>query len=1375
MYRNEPIEMNGGGGGVIVREPPLPPDDPPVVVPTEPPVQPPQPEAPVAVPPPRPEQQPVALFGEFRFVGNGEVRATAPSGALPPVIAAPLGTVPRGMVFVEREVLREADADAPNGVGYLYYEGVWDALPDFNALKPLKTGTADSFTLSVRERDEQFALLFNGHVSIPAAGTYTFFTSSDDGSRLWIGSTLVVNNDGLHGAQERSGTIQLTPGRHEIMVAFFQKLGGLALEVRYEGPGLSKQLIPNGALFRSDALYLYQAGNFRPALGRTPGRFALPYAHQDEAVGDRRPLFYEDTTRTFFVEPSRSLTLAAELIESDSTYVYTFSSVAPREAVAVPADQRWRFRTFYHPYVSACIRELNRHGVPGLFNRNLQTAPHTLAQSGQPLNFLNDYQPVPATVAADAGSLPVDEVDVSAGGAYSLYNWELFFHAPLMIADRLSQNQRFEEAQQWLHYIFDPTDRSGGPTPDRFWRFKRFQGVAQESVQELLEALSSGQRETELRNQVNQWRNHPFNAHLIARLRLPAYQKAVVMKYIDNLIAWGDQLFRLDTVEAINDATLLYVFAAELLGPRPQTLGARDGAAPRTFAELNAAQDDFLVRIETLLPPDAGTASEGETETPELLTAPYYFCIPKNEALLRYWDTVADRLFKIRHCQNIEGAGRQLPLFEPPLDPGLLVRAAAAGVDIGSSLNDVNAPLPHYRFRVMAQKAAELCVDLKALGSSLLAALEKRDAEAAALLRSGHELRLLAAVRGVKERQVEEAHEAVEVLRRARQLADLRFEHYNNAEFMNQWERAHLALTGTSAVLQAVAQVIQLSSAGAKIIPDVEIGVAGWAASPFATVKYGGTTAGGALEKFGDALSMLASLAGAAASMSATMGSYQRRADEWELQKNLAAKEQEQIDRQILAAEIRAGIAERELDNHDLQAELSEEVDTFMRDKFTNRELYDWMVSQLAAVYFQSYQLAYDVARRAQRAYQHECGAGDTFVEFGHWDSLRKGLLAGEKLHHDLKRMEAAYLDRHRRDYELTKHVSLALIDPAALLTLRQTGECFVELPEELFDLDHPGHYLRRIKTLNVTIPSITGPYTGINCTITLLWNTVRRDASLPGGAYARARSAEGVPLDDARFLDNVGAIQSIATSSAREDSGLFEQNLNDERYLPFEGAGAISRWRIQLPKETNHFDFSTITDAIFTVRYTARDGGEPLRAAALEHVREVVRQSGTLFRAYSARHNFPDAWHRFFAPAQGDPRHVLELRELRKYVPPVLGSSALEIKSMFVVLSLRDGVAYDAGSPFRFNLAKDGTRLGGEHLLTFDVGPFASLPAARVLSAAQALDDGTWQVSLDGSQVDSLQPELTDEEDVGGTAVKILNSEAIEDVWLVIGYGIED
>jgi hypothetical protein len=282
----------------------------------------------------------------------------------------------------------------------------------------------------------------------------------------------------------------------------------------------------------------------------------------------------------------------------------------------------------------------------------------------------------------------------------------------------------------------------------------------------------------------------------------------------------------------------------------------------------------------------------------------------------------------------------------------------------------------------------------------------------------------------------------------------------------------------------------------------------------------------------------------------------------------------------------------------------------------------------------------------------------------------------------------------------------------------------------------------------------------------------------LANATYARGESA-GVPLDDSRFIDNIGAVQSIVTSSAREDSGLFEQNLQDERYLPFEGAGAVSRWRIQLPKETNQLDFGTITDVVFTLRYTARDGGELLRAAALDHLRQLLTR-GTLFRVFSARHNFPDAWQRFLTRAPGDPQHTLEMKELRKYVSPVLGSTALEIKSMLVVLGT-NGVSYNAGSPLKFFLDKNGTGVGNEHSLQFGVAPVEALPAAKVLStpqtppAVRALDDGAWRLSINANQIAGFaagNPDLVAEDNVGGAAVKKLKPGSIEDVWFLIEYG---
>lgn len=127
-------------------------------------------------------------------------------------------------------------------------------------------------------------------------------------------------------------------------------------------------------------------------------------------------------------------------------------------------------------------------------------------------------------------------------------------------------------------------------------------------------------------------------------------------------------------------------------------------------------------------------------------------------------------------------------------------------------------------------------------------------------------------------------------------------------------------------------------------------------------------------------------------------------------------------------------IAEKELDDHVLQIENAKATDTFMRSKYTNQELYQWQVGQISGVYFQSYRLAYDLAKRAERCFRFELGLQDSsHINFGYWDSLKKGLLSGEKLQYDLRRLETAYLDQNRREFELTKHISLVLPRPAGV------------------------------------------------------------------------------------------------------------------------------------------------------------------------------------------------------------------------------------------------------------------------------------------------------------------------------------------------------
>src|SRR5207247_3588382 len=116
-----------------------------------------------------------------------------------------------------------------------------------------------------------------------------------------------------------------------------------------------------------------------------------------------------------------------------------------------------------------------------------------------------------------------------------------------------------------------------------------------------------------------------------------------------------------------------------------------------------------------------------------------YFCIPRNEKLLEYWKTVADRLFKIHNSLNMQGVFQRLPLFDPPIDPALLVRAAAAGLDVSAIVSGLNQPLPLVRFQLLVSKAAEICQEVKSLGANLLSAIEKQDNESLSLLRAQHE------------------------------------------------------------------------------------------------------------------------------------------------------------------------------------------------------------------------------------------------------------------------------------------------------------------------------------------------------------------------------------------------------------------------------------------------------------------------------------------------------------------------------------------------------------------------------------------------------------------------------------------------------------
>ena len=917
-------------------------------------------------------------------------------------------------------------------------------------------------------------------------------------------------------------------------------------------------------------------------------------------------------------------------------------------------EQRLRFVPFEHPETCHLIGTLKSRGLEGLLDfsttRPREGRDHLLSPDGKWTRlpstwFQRHYGAGPLVHDQD---LPHLDVDFENDHPYASYNWELFFHAPLQVAVRLAKDGRHEEAQRWFHFIFDPTTDSSSLSPRRYWRFAPFfENNDYDSAEEMMHLLSyrgAGEerpnpdlvrRQRQVRDQLSAWWEKPFSPHVIARLRIAAYQKAVVMKYIDNLVEWGDKLFRRDTMESIQEATQIYILAANILGPRPERIPPIVAKEPLTFQRMRQQLNLFSnveVRLENLQvrrPFRISARPDRSGATAILSMATQYFCTPPNPQLDKYWDTIADRLFKIRNCMNFQGTVRQLALFDPPIDPGLLVRAAAAGVDLGAVVASLNAPPPHYRFRFLLARATRLAEEIRSFAAMALRVLERKDAEGLASLRASNETALLEAVRDMRKRHVREVEEALAELSLEREHVDMQARHITDqmAQLMNAPEQAQQKSLTAAKVVSGVAEGIDLVAKVMHAIPEFQTGAAGAFSSPFLTLQLGGQMFGDIAEAFAASVTKVMAMHETEAEMAGTQAEYQRRREEWQHELELLTKEKARVEKHIAETQIKLEIAGADLRRHELEVDNSKKVFTYLRDKYTNEQLYGWMLGQLSTVYFQAYKVAFDAAQQAERALRFERGdASSSFIEFSYWDSLKKGLFAGERLLLDLRRMESAHVEGDRRALEITRHVSLRDEYPMAWVELLATGRCQIEITEAMLDGDFPGHYFRRVKTVSLSAAGTIKPFTNVNCTLTLLENRVRTDANA-SGAYARSGDGE-----DARFLVNAAPVQVVATSRADNDAGVFQLRFDDERYLPFEGAGAISTWRIELPQSDNGIDLSQLGDLVLTLAYTARNGGAALEAVARADREKGVARGGITPEpqlAISLRRDLPALWKR--------------------------------------------------------------------------------------------------------------------------------------------------
>ncbi|WP_395110179.1 neuraminidase-like domain-containing protein [Actinomadura sp. SCN-SB] len=710
-------------------------------------------------------------------------------------------------------------------------------------------------------------------------------------------------------------------------------------------------------------------------------------------------------------------------------------------------------------------------------------------------------------------------------------------------------------------------------------------------------------------------------------------RRAITLHYLETLVSLGDAALREGTAEAAQRARLVYGTAARILGPRPRRVVLARGRIAKPM-----------------------TVEEFEPEPARL-----------NPRLLGLYETTADRLDRVRRVHATTYATPHPT--GPDAGPG-------TADELCLEEDEWCAQPSPYRFTILLQRAQQLTAEVRGLGAALLSAHEKGDAEYLASVRATHERELLNLALDVRKQQWREADWQFQALQATREMTQARFRYYVQLlqSGLNNREAQHGALTNSALSLRAGGSLSEGIGQAFAAVPDQYVGFP----SNFVELPIGTK-----ISQFFAAIARVhnttAEIGTTTAGLRVTESGWERRADEWQHQKEVLELELKQVARQIRAAERRRDISLRELNHQRRQIEHSAEIHDFLRDRFTSSELYLWLQQETTALHAQTYELALHAARQAEAAFRYERGhTRRSFVPPDPaWDDLHQGLQSGERLALALHQMEQAYSDTNEREYELTKRISLRTHFPLQFLRLKATGRCEFDIAEWMLDQDFPGHYHRLISHVAVTAPCVTSPYTGVHCRLSLLGSSTRVSPALaesaaccPDGAPGRGYlAAPGDPRVRHRYI----AGEAIATSTGQEnETGLFELNFRDERRLPFAFAGAVSRWRVELPPGDNHFDLGTLSDFVLTLNYTAREGGEALREAAAATAGHHLPGEGV--RYFDIQHDMPDAWTRL-RPAHGERPRELPVVLSRGMFPFVAGPHGVRVNRIDLFVEADDAV----------------------------------------------------------------------------------------------------
>ena len=946
-------------------------------------------------------------------------------------------------------------------------------------------------------------------------------------------------------------------------------------------------------------------------LNYTPGFFRIVATNlsmlklgEDDKAEDL-PFFYMDGRRTFFVQ------------------------AVPKDGKANSTQKNYRFELLSHSLVDDFYKRYRDGGTKWLYTRETQALPisdsyyysysyynyyfsvylgYYMAGDWQAWDlgqtiFRYNYWPNKANVD---GPYPAPMVDFVWGGANAMYNWELFFYVPMLIAEKMIAEQSYEEALLWLQLVFDPRERYSSyertkdfihdlPKGARYWKFLPFfaNKDADKSVLEMLGLPTKQDKlpdRSALSSLVDKWKNDPFNPHLIARYRNVAYQKYVVMKYLDTLIGWGDQEFSKDTTESVNLAIQFYLLAAELLGPKSPEAPEPEALSPLTVRQLLSRTDDLgnafieyensaLVGKDKAKVLSVRAMDERAKRTGNIIESMFYFSVPRNDTLFSYWDTIADRLYKIRNSLNIQGVKRTLALFAPPIDPGMLVKAKAMGLSIDSILNSTNEKRSIYRFRVIVKLAVDMAKDACQIGRDLLAILEKQDAEQLQVFKAKCDKAVIAESKAVQEMEVKSL-EAEKVRLEEKKTAKQNTSKKQKAmHLVSTAEKKYQKLMEKVAKIQETVEKVRNIASATFKIPDFKYGsvVNAFGGPRFDIESLGGTKLAENLVSAAESYAARFAQRQLDAAKTKLQAELERRKKEWLLEDEVADAEVVEVEKQEVVNEIKTQQVEKKHKNIENEVLRSEQVYEVLSEKFTNNDLYIWLEKELGKVFKHYVNLLIEVAKMAEDAYHFEIPSDKNnkpYIQTNYWDSFYKGLLAPERILLDLRRMEKAYLKNDEQKVEVTRPI-VVISDLSnvtystgnlAIKTIENTPDdivdCTFDINPLFFSSDFENLSEKVVRDVKLQIIS---------------------DEEENGYLCINAEIAVTSP----HYFSG-----TWATSMALSEAGKFIFNFNNEKYSAFDGVSLDNptTWHLRLTG-LDKIDKSKAKVILF-VSYSARKGG---------------------------------------------------------------------------------------------------------------------------------------------------------------------------------------